>query len=72
MKTVIQTTATIAGSSGAIPSTCFGQGQSRSFEFPQEMSRTVDLGIRISWPANDSTLTIESPRPTSFGPVASE
>ena len=71
MATVIQTTAT-PGGYAAMPSTCIGHGKSRSLEFPQEMSRGVDLGIRITWPSNDSTLTLESPRQVPSGPVAAE
>lgn len=43
-------------------SLCFGPKASRSLEFPQTMSNTVDLGVRPLLPENASSLVITLPR----------
>lgn len=72
MQSVRYTTTTLLGTTRDAHGSCLGSAEARSMEFPQEMSTSIDLGIRIMRPANDSTLSIEFPRPLYAGPVAVE
>jgi hypothetical protein len=66
------TTATLEMGHSTATGTCFGNSESRSMEFPQEMTTSVDLGMRAMRPANDSTLLTEFPRPVYAGSAAAE